>query len=83
MKLRWTQHAQDVFSKRKIPIEWIDKTVDNPDTICPDEIDSDLKHFIKVIPEFGNRVLRVIVNTNVNPPRLITFYFDRKMKGKL
>lgn len=83
MKLKWTQHAQDVFAKRKIPTVWIDRTVDDPDWACPDQINPELEHYLKVIPEFGNRVLRVIVNTNAKPPRLITFYFDRKMKGKL
>lgn len=83
MKLEWTQHAQDVFSKRKIPIEWINRTVNDPDLICADKIDPELEHFLKIIDEFGNRVLRVVVNTNATPPRLITFYFDRQMKGKL
>ena len=78
MKLKWTQHARDVLSKRKIPTKWIDRTVDNPDLTRFDKVDPELKHHLKVIPEFGNRVLRVIVNTNVNPPRLITFILIEK-----
>ena len=62
MNLSWTQHARDVSSKRKIPVSWIEKTVEAPDWTCPDEVDPELKHYFKVINEFGNRVLRVIVN---------------------
>ena len=35
------------------------------------------------VPEFGHRVLRVVVNPTVAPIRVVTLYFDRKMKGKL
>ena len=35
------------------------------------------------IPEFGGRVLRVAVNTTVEPNRIVSVFFDRKMKGKL
>lgn len=35
------------------------------------------------IPEFGGRVLRVAVNTTVEPNRVISVFFDRQMKGKL
>jgi len=83
MKLKWTQHARDVFEKRKIPRAWIERTVIDPDKTLPDDIDTELLHYLKVIQEYENRVLRVIINKSSEPPRLITFYFDRKMKGKL
>ena len=35
------------------------------------------------IPEHGDRVLRVVVNKAVVPERIVSVYFDRKMKGKL
>ena len=34
-------------------------------------------------PEFGGRVLRVTVNTAVEPNRVVSVFFDRRMKGKL
>ena len=83
MTMKWTQHAQDVFSKRKIPASWIDRAIAAPELTYRDEIDPGLTHYLKTIPEFGNRVLRVIMNTEADPQRLVTFYFDRKMKGKL
>jgi hypothetical protein len=36
-----------------------------------------------VIEEFDRRVLRVVVNQNAVPVRIVTVYFDRTMKGKL
>jgi hypothetical protein len=38
---------------------------------------------LRSIPEFGGRVLRVAVNTAVEPNRVVSVFFDRKMKGKL
>ncbi|EAZ93103.1 DUF4258 domain-containing protein [Crocosphaera chwakensis] len=35
------------------------------------------------IPEFGNRVLRVVYKPTENPIKVITVHFDRSMKGKL
>ena len=35
------------------------------------------------IPEHGGRVLRVAVNTAVEPERVVSVFFDRKMKGRL
>jgi len=35
------------------------------------------------IPEFGSKVLRVAVKTEVEPNRILSVFFDRNMKGKL
>jgi hypothetical protein len=35
------------------------------------------------IAEFGNRVLRVAVNTTVEPNRVVSVLFDHKMTGRL
>ena len=42
-----------------------------------------LTPFLKLIPAFGDRVLRVIYNATKEPPLIVTVYFDRTMKGKL
>ena len=49
----------------------------------PDPIDPELEHRLGRIDEYDGRVLRVIVNATVTPPRVVTVYFDRKMRGKL
>ncbi len=34
---------------------------------------------IKEIEAFGNRILRVIVNNQDNPPEVVTVFFDRRL----
>jgi hypothetical protein len=55
----------------------------NPSLVHPDVADAELEHYLAVVAEQGNRVLRVIIKRGTMPPRVITAYFDRKMKGKL
>ncbi len=78
-----TQHARDAMEKRGIPVEWLERTLAAPQWREPDELDSDLEHRLAEIPENDHRVLRVIVNARVTPERVVTLYFDRKMRGRL
>lgn len=41
------------------------------------------RYALKRIPEFGDRVLRVIYNATTEPTVIVTAYFARTMKGKL
>ena len=51
--------------------------------IHQDPDDATVERRFRRIPEFGGRVLRVAVNTTVEPNRVVSVFFDRKMKGKL
>ncbi|MGC8906177.1 MAG: DUF4258 domain-containing protein [Desulfomonilaceae bacterium] len=73
-----TQHARDALEKRQILLAWVEYVLDRPEWTEPDPVDRDLEHRLAAIPEFGNRVLQVIVNSTVTPPRIITAYFDRR-----
>jgi hypothetical protein len=77
MRYTLTEHARDAIHKRGIAIEWLERALDTPQWRVPDELDAALEHRLAVIPEFGGRVLRVIVNTTAEPERVITAYFDR------
>jgi len=48
-----------------------------------DPHDAAVERRFRRIPEFGDRVLRVAVNTTVDPLRVVSVFFDRRMKGKL
>jgi len=37
-------------------------------------------HYLKRIQDFGDRWLRVVVNPNVEPNRVVTVFFDRRVK---
>ena len=78
-----TEHARDAMLKRGIQIEWLERTLATPQQRAPDHADPQLEHRLAAIPEFGDRVLRVIVNTRAVPERVITMFFDHRMRGKL
>ena len=78
MDYHLTQHAHDVLVKRRIPEEWMKRILDAPERTEKDQIDDNLEHRLGRIADFGNRMLRVIVNVAARPPRVVTVYFDRR-----
>ncbi len=68
---------------REIPLEWLERTLNDPVLCLPDPDDSTLERRYRSIPEFDGRVLRVAVNSAVEPVRVVSVFFDRSMKGKL
>jgi hypothetical protein len=78
-----TQHARDVLAKRRIPLEWVERVLEHPERVQSDENDGDLEHRLARIPEYGNRVLRVIVNRVSIPEKIVTFYFDHNVRDRL
>ena len=83
MNYELTQHARDVLEERRISVAWMELVLANPGLIQPSLTDPDLEIRFAKIAEFGDRVLRVVVNTQVVPERVVSVYFDRRMKGKL
>jgi uncharacterized DUF497 family protein len=78
-----TQHARDVLAERHISVEWLERALRDPELTRPDPTDATVERRYRRIPEHGDRVLRVVVNTMVAPERVVSVYFDRTMKGKL
>jgi hypothetical protein len=83
MKFELTKHAQKALAEREIPVEWMERTLAAPELRLPDPDDAAVERRFRRIPEFGGRVLRVAVNTTVEPNRVVSVFFDRKMKDKL
>jgi hypothetical protein len=83
MKYELTKHAQKALDEREIPMAWLERTLAAPELALPDPDDATVERRFRRIPEFGGRVLRVAVNTTVEPNRVVSVFFDRKMKGKL
>ena len=83
MNYELSQHARDAMAKRKIATPWLEHALANPTRVEPDGQDPSLEHRLAAITQFGNRVLRVVVNSTVSPINVVTVYFDRSMKGKL
>jgi hypothetical protein len=78
MAYELTEHARDALEKRKIELAWVECVFDTPEATEADPVDPDLEHRLARIPEWGNRVLRVIVNRKTTPPRIVTAFFDRR-----
>ncbi len=78
-----TAHASDALEKRRIRRGWLEHVLAAPSQRVPDPVDSGLEHLLRTIPENDNRVLRVIVNIQANPLRVVTLYFDRTVRGQL
>ena len=83
MDYELSAHARDVIEERQIQAAWIERALATPARIDPRENDPTAESRFIRIPEFGDRVLRVIVNKQVAPCRVVSVYFDRTMKGKL
>jgi hypothetical protein len=81
--VEFTEHAKEAIKERKIEYHWIQQTLNEPELRTQDPNDSQVERFFQKIPENGNRVLRVAVNTNAWPWKVVSVFFDRTMKGKL
>lgn len=81
MNYSLTHHARAALVKRKIPVEWLERTLTAPQWREHDATDSELEHRLAAIPECSNRVLRVIVNVRATPERVVTLFFDRNARG--
>jgi hypothetical protein len=78
-----SQHAQDTMRERKIDPAWLAAAMSAPEATVQHRDDPTLIHALRCIPEFGNRVLRVIYNQTRTPPHIVTVYFDRTIRGPL
>ena len=74
-------HAKAMLVERNIPEEWLWRTISAPDS-TEEVLDDRNTHFIKAIEENESRVLRVVVNANVVPHRVVTVFFDRRLRRK-
>jgi len=83
MDYRLTVHAETVLAERGIARGWMEAVLDRPQKVEPDREDTELEHRLGRIAEYGNRVLRVVVDGKKRPVVVVTLYFDRTMRSKL
>ncbi len=79
----YTAHAPNVMAEHRIPLAWVEQVLRRPDRDEPDRSDPALRHPLGRIKAHDGRVLRVIYNANVVPPRILTAYFDRSLRNQL
>ena len=83
MELIYTIHAMSMMDDREIPPEWVERVLLHPALRIEDKEDPEVEKFFGRVPEFGNRALRVVVNTHATPWRVVSVYFDRGMARSL
>ena len=76
----FTKHAADMMEERTISESWVWRVINESENTYTGE-DGNL-HFTKAIAERDNRILHVVVNPSVSPKRVITLFFDRRLRSK-
>ena len=72
-----TTHARIMLVERDIDEGWVWATIHAPDG---SEIGADGNlHLWRAIPEREGRFLRVILNADAAPQRVVTVFFDRRL----
>lgn len=73
-------HFVQMLKERGIKRGWADRAVREPDRV--EDREGGTRHFIKKIPEFGDRWLRVVVNVGASPEKRVTAFFDRRLRRR-
>jgi len=77
-----SEHASAVLAEREIETTWVIRVLEKPEWTERDRLDPALIHALGRITERDDRVLRVVYNASVDPPRIVTVYFDRRERGR-
>lgn len=76
-----SKHAYDMLQEREIKESWLKLVMEHPER---KEFKNDgTIHYIGPIEEYGGRYLRVVVNPDVEPQKIVTLFFDRGLGRKL
>ena len=78
--IEFSIHAKDMLGERNIREDWIWRTIDTPDRKLTGK-DGNM-HYTKAIKEREGRILRVVVNPNVQPNRIVIAFFDRRLGSR-
>jgi hypothetical protein len=78
-----TAHAVAALAERGIDLDWVERVLRRPERTEMDRDDPALRHVLGRIEERDNRVLRVVYNPTTRPWRLVTVFFDRRLRNRL
>jgi len=72
-----SEHASDMLKERNIQEDWVKLAIEDPER---KEVKEDgTVHYIRAIEQYGGRYLRVVVNPDYRPQRIVTVFFDRRI----
>ena len=73
-------HFKEMLKERNIPEAWVEQTLSDPDLV--ENNNDGTTHYIKKILENNNRWLRIIINENKTPSKIVTAFFDRRLRRR-
>ena len=76
----FSKHAVEMMEERSISEDWIWHVLNESENTFTGE-DGNF-HFTQAIAEKENRILHVVVNPTVSPKRVVTVFFDRRLRSK-
>ncbi|MDI3542764.1 MAG: hypothetical protein PWP57_367 [Candidatus Atribacteria bacterium] len=77
----FSEHAENMREERGILLEWVRLTLEDP--VKTEQKGDGTVHYIRPIEECGEKYLRVVVNPDTVPWRIVTLFFDRRLKRRL
>jgi hypothetical protein len=75
-----TKHAEDQLRERRLSPLWVEETLQHAERIEPLADSQGNTHYLRRIEAVENRWLRVVVNPNASPKKIVTLFLDRRMK---
>ena len=72
-------HTRDMLFERELQEEWIWRAIKEPDQRWTGEDGNE--HYAKGNTERNGRKLHVVVNASVQPPLVVTVFFDRRLRS--
>ncbi len=69
-----------MLEERKIKEEWVRSALRDPER--KEKKEDGTVDYLRSIEEFDNHYLRVAVNPDAQPPRIVTVFFDRRLGRK-
>jgi ABC-type ATPase with predicted acetyltransferase domain len=78
IEYEFSEHAYDMLGERNIHEDWVKLAIEDPER--KERKDDGTVHYIRAIEQYGGRFLRVVVNPDVRPQRIVTVFFDRRIR---
>ena len=75
--MEFAEHFKNMLKERSIQQEWVDRVLHEPQKM--EDHEDGTRHFLNQIEEHGDRWLRVVVNIQGEPNRVVTAFFDRRL----
>lgn len=73
----FSEHASDMLKERNIQEDWVRLAIEDPER--KERKEDGTVHCIRAIEQYGGRYLRVVVNPDDRPRRIVTVFFDRRI----